>query len=448
MADVKRPTRLGRGLSSLMAQPVSIVPPAITPLHPAAAVANAAPAVSSGVERAGEVPGAWAEAGAGLPLAEASGPASVVAEAGAMAGATAGAMGHIERRGGEEVATVQPLGGGQVGERGGRLSAQESAEASGLVSGAGETGGTAGGSAAGVERGVVVAESGPESEVDRLVYLEVGRIEPNPDQPRKRFDEAALQGLAQSIRSEGVMQPVIVRPKGSGYELVAGERRWRAAGLAGLERLPAVVRRLDDRQMAEWSLVENLQREDLNPIERAEAFQRLARQFELSHEQIAERVGVERSTITNALRLLALPEEVRELVAVGTLSAGHARAIAGLGDAQRQRAVAQRVVSQSWSVRRLEAELKRGGDGAGQASGQGVAGEAAGESEQARPGSERRQAVGAHLADLERQLGEQLGTRVQLRAGRRKGTGWLTIEFFSAEHFEELMHRLDVKVSG
>jgi ParB family chromosome partitioning protein len=228
---------------------------------------------------------------------------------------------------------------------------------------------------------------------------------------------------------------------------VAGERRWRAAALAGLERLPAVVRRLDDRQAAEWSLVENLQREDLNPIERAEAFQRLARQFELSHEQIAERVGVERSTISNALRLLALPEEVRELVAVGTLSAGHARAIAGLADAQRQRSVAQRVVSQSWSVRRLEAELKRVGGGAG-----GGAGEAsAGELEQVQPVSERRQGIGAqqaHLADLERQLGEQLGTRVRLKAGRRKGTGWLAIEYFSAEHFEELMHRLDVKVSG
>ncbi len=300
------------------------------------------------------------------------------------------------------------------------------------------------------------AEHPPESELHRL---HVKSIQVNPYQPRQSINHESLKSLAESIRSEGMMQPIVVRPLrklredigrpdnnsdastdiadpeivGGGYQLVAGERRWRAAQIAGLEYVPAFVRQLDDRQTAEWALIENLQREDLNPIERAEAFHQLADQFNLSHDQIARRVGLDRSTVTNLLRLLNLADSVRQLVAENLLSMGHARALAGLTDLNQQQYLAEKAIRKGLSVRALEAEVRK-------------------ISRQVSPDSEldkstpNKPAKSVYLADLEQQIAQQLGTRVKIRAGRKKGSGSMTIDFYSLDQFDSLIARLGVEM--
>lgn len=261
------------------------------------------------------------------------------------------------------------------------------------------------------------------------IHLPLEVIQRHPSQPRQHFDEASLKRLAASLKSEGLMQPVIVRPIGGGrYELVAGERRWRAAERAGLSELPAFVKTLDDRQVAEWALIENLQREDLNPIERAEAFERLGEQFSLTHADIADRVGLERSTVTNLLRLLKLHPPVREMVARGQLSMGQSRALAGLDDATQQQALAERTIRDGLSVRQVEAEVKAA-DGAS-----------------ANPSEPAQKPVrAAYLDDLERQIGEQLSTKVQIKTARKKGAGSLTIAFYDIDQFDGLLAKLGVE---
>jgi len=272
---------------------------------------------------------------------------------------------------------------------------------------------------------------GAPGPADGLRYVSVEGIRPNPHQPRRAFDEGALARLATSIRQDGLMQPIVVRPAEEGrYDLVAGERRWRAARQAGLDQVPAIVRDLSDRQLAEWALIENLQREDLNPIERAQAFRGLVEQFGLSHEQVAERVGRERSTISNLLRLLELDEGVQELVRLGQLSGGHARALLGLSDDAAQRQLARRAVAGGWSVRMTEAAVRRSVEGRSAKEGGGDDG---------RSGS-------AHLSDLEEQIGNQLQTKVRLKRGRKKGSGSITIAFYSLDEFDRLMEKLGVEV--
>src|SRR5262245_35213349 len=189
--------------------------------------------------------------------------------------------------------------------------------------------------------------------------LAVEDIGPNPFQPRTRFDDAGLQELAASIKASGVLQPVLVRRQADGFQLVAGERRLRAAQLAGLDRIPAVLRQVDDRQMMELALIENVQREDLNPIDEAKAYKALVSTVGLTHEQLSERIGKQRSSISNSLRLLTLPVEVQDMVSRGTLSAGHARALLGLTSSGDQLAAARYVVSKGFSVRRTEAFVNR-----------------------------------------------------------------------------------------
>ena len=249
------------------------------------------------------------------------------------------------------------------------------------------------------------------------------------------------------------MHPIIVRPTpsaakeqatgrgdgsgpgGNGYELVAGERRWRAARIAGLKQLPAIVRELDDQQIAEWSLIENLQREDLNPIERAEAFNHLSDRFQLSHEQIAARIGLDRSTVSNLLRLLDLSEKVKRLVRDNLLSMGQARAVAGLSDADQQGWLSERAIREGLSVRDVEAAARRLMQGAPASA----------------PSSKHRspESSGAgrprHLKDIEQQIGQQLGTKVTIRPGRKKGAGRLTIHFYSLNQFDDLLSRLGVE---
>lgn len=264
---------------------------------------------------------------------------------------------------------------------------------------------------------------------ESISYLAIDAIRPNPHQPRQHFDPAALESLAASIKSDGLMQPVVVRQRSAdppAYELVAGERRWRAARQAELETIPAIVRDLDDRQIAEWALIENLQREDLNPIERAVAFDRLRQVHQLSHDQIADRVGVNRSTVSNSLRLLGLCETVRDMVSQSLLSEGHAKALAGLTDSQAQVLLARRAVQQDWSVRQTEKATRsfsRSDDAA-----------------PADPPSRR----SAHLADLEQQIARQLGMKVQMRSARKKGAGSITIRYQSLDQFDQLLERLGV----
>jgi ParB family chromosome partitioning protein len=191
-----------------------------------------------------------------------------------------------------------------------------------------------------------------------ILMLPVEAVERNPHQPRKRFDEVKLEELAASIREHGVVEPILVRRDGGRYRIVAGERRWRAAQRAGLKEIPAIAREASDRQAFELALVENLQRADLNAIEEAEAYEVLATEHDLTQEQIAQRVGKDRSTVANALRLLRLPEEVRDAVRGGQLDMGHARAILSLDDADAMRKLAARAVREGLSVRALEALIR------------------------------------------------------------------------------------------
>ncbi|MCC7191433.1 MAG: ParB/RepB/Spo0J family partition protein [Phycisphaeraceae bacterium] len=274
---------------------------------------------------------------------------------------------------------------------------------------------------------------------DGLVDLPIESIQPNPHQPRQHFDEGSLQQLAASIRSAGVMQPVIVRPVrgvtqegAERYELVAGERRWRAAQVVGLSFLPAIIRQLDDLQLSEWAIIENLQREDLNPIDRAEAFQRLIQQFNLTHEDIAARVGLDRSSISNNLRLLNLTKEVCGLVRAGKLSAGQAKALVGVSNPQQQAGLAHRAVKQEWSVRQLEQAVRM-------LSGATTPDPPSGDDKN------KTNRLSAHLADLEQQIGRQLSTKARIRPGRKKGTGSLTIEFYSIDQFDSLLSKLGIE---
>lgn len=265
---------------------------------------------------------------------------------------------------------------------------------------------------------------------DQLNHLPVGAIRANQHQPRQKFDPAKIKSLAESIKNDGLMQPIVVRPAAgdsSQYEIIAGERRWRAAQEAGLDHVPALIREINDEKAAELALIENLQREDLNAIEKAEAFQHLCDQFGLTHSQIAERVGLERSSVSNLMRLLDLSDFVRDLVREKMLSMGQARAIAGLADASQQRALAERAVREGLSVRQVEQEARR----------------------LQQPTSAKGASIPASaspvLSDLEKQIGQQLGTRVKIKAGKKKGAGTMSIDFYSLDEFDALLNRLDVK---
>jgi ParB family chromosome partitioning protein len=191
-----------------------------------------------------------------------------------------------------------------------------------------------------------------------ILSLPVEAVERNPEQPRKRFDEAKLDELAASIRQHGIVEPILVRKEGGRYRILAGERRWRAAQRAGLKEVPALVREATDREAFELALVENLQRADLNAIEEAEAYEVLSSDHGLTQEEIATRVGKERSTVANALRLLKLPEEVRDAVRSGQLDMGHARALLGLGTSDEMKKLAQRAIREGLSVRALEGLIR------------------------------------------------------------------------------------------
>lgn len=261
-----------------------------------------------------------------------------------------------------------------------------------------------------------------------LQEIPVATIQPNRFQPRRHFDEAALGELADSIREVGLLQPVLVRADAEGgYELIAGERRWRAARRAGLQSIPALVRTTDDSSALEHALVENLHRDDLNALEEAAAYQQLIEDFNLTHEQVATRVGRSRVTITNMLRLLQLPPAIQRLLSEGRLDAGHARALLGTPDRAFQEQLARRAVDDGMSVREVENAVRQHGETNGNGSGKGTG------TDRARKGGRMRP---PGLLELEELLGEHLETRVRVSMGAKRGR--VTIEFSDLEDLERI----------
>ncbi|HVB29339.1 MAG TPA: ParB/RepB/Spo0J family partition protein [Terriglobia bacterium] len=249
-------------------------------------------------------------------------------------------------------------------------------------------------------------------------------IDPNPFQPRTELSESSLEELANSIRSSGILQPILLRPAGDRYQLVAGERRWRAAGRAGLDSVPALIRDIEDGEALELALAENLLREQLNPIEVAHAYDQLQKKFQLTHEQIAERLGVNRSTVTNTLRLLGLAPEVQRLVAEDKISAGHARALAAITPQEAQKKLAKLVVEKGFSVRKLESLI--------------ASRTALQEADVPKPAPKVDPNIRAAVLELERAL----GTRVRVVGGERRGK--IEISYFSREDlnriYEQIIH--------
>jgi ParB family chromosome partitioning protein len=260
--------------------------------------------------------------------------------------------------------------------------------------------------------GALIPMNKPESSSDKnAVFL--SEIRPNPVQPREVFADAAINELADSIRRKGVLQPLLVRRVLGGYELIAGERRFRAAQRAGLEQVPVIIRDAGDDELLEIALIENLQREDLNPLEEARAYRRLMEDFQLTQEQVAEKVAKDRSTVANTLRLLQLPDEVKEQITRGLLSAGHARALVSVGSAAEQVALAREVVGRRLTVRDTE-RLAR---------------------------NRSHTTVDLDQRAIEDQLARTLGTKVKLHFGR-SGRGKIEVQFFSLAELNGLVDRL------
>ncbi len=254
--------------------------------------------------------------------------------------------------------------------------------------------------------------------------MKITKIEPNRSQPRKNFDEQALKELADSIKKVGVISPILVQKKEDRYIIIAGERRWRAAKLAGLKEVPVIVREYTEREIAEIALIENIQREDLNPIEEASAYKRLIEEFHLKQEEVAECVSKSRSAVTNSLRLLKLPEEVQQLVMENALSMGHARALLAIEDREKQLALAQRVIDENLSVRDIEKLVKA----------------------TEKPAKEKAvldEQLQTIYASYEERMKQALATKVAISpSSKKKGAGKLEIDFYSADDFERIVEKL------
>lgn len=261
----------------------------------------------------------------------------------------------------------------------------------------------------------------PVDDKDReLRYIDINDIKPNASQPRKVFDEAKLEELAESIEQHGLIQPLVLRAAGRGYEIVAGERRWRAARMIGLKEVPCIVKELTDEENMLLSIIENMQREDLNPIEEAEGLKQMIDTYGLTQEQVSRGVGKSRPYITNSLRLLKLPPKIRYMTADGSLSVGHARALAGLKDEKSQIALAERAAAEGLSVRQLEKLAQESGSGVGK--------------------KRRRKTKSADEKRVEAELREALGTKVTLQ--RKGARGKIEIEFYNGEEMERLIDLL------
>lgn len=271
-----------------------------------------------------------------------------------------------------------------------------------------------------------------------FLHIPLDRIIPSPFQPRRHFDPAQLAQLADSIRTAGVMQPLLVRPAPNtphAYELVAGERRWRSAQLAGLATVPAIVTPLDDEESAEWAIIENLQRVDLGPMERAQALANLAERFALTHAQIADKVGLDRTTITNTIRLIELEPAIQDMMESRRLTTGHGRALLAVPPGPARITLAERAAGAGWSVRRLEKEAR-------------LIRDTAPSSLTPTPASPTIAQAASNIArqDLESQLSAHLGTRVRIHTKPGASRGYLSIDYYDLDHFDDLITRLGLRL--
>ena len=256
--------------------------------------------------------------------------------------------------------------------------------------------------------------------------IDIDLIEPNPEQPRTRFAESNLEELAQSIRANGVVQPIVVRKFGGRYQIVAGERRWRAAQRAELRRIPAVVKEVSDEKLLELALVENIQRQELNPIEEAKAYRKLIDTIGLTQEQVAEQVGKERSVVTTSLRLLRLPGEIQRVIEEGGLSAGHGRALLMIDDPKSLRIVANSAIDHGWSVRETEKAAKR--IASSPSSDQGA--------------KKKERSVDANVKAAETKLMRTLNTNVKILQGKKGVGGKIEIEYYSTDDLDRIYQHI------
>ncbi|MBQ6568993.1 MAG: ParB/RepB/Spo0J family partition protein [Clostridia bacterium] len=279
----------------------------------------------------------------------------------------------------------------------------------------------------GMGLGALFADNATEDKVSSI-NLPINDIEPNRNQPRKSFDDGALAELADSIAAHGVLQPLIVRPinEGGGYQIVAGERRWRAAKMAGLHEIPAIIRELSDQDVSELALIENLQREDLNPLEEALGYQNLINSYNMTQEQVSKSVGRSRSAVANALRLLSLDEEIQGELQKGTLTAGHARALLSIKDEKKRKEAAKLTIDKELSVRELEKLAKK-----------------LAQDEEKAENTQKTAHRSVFVDEVEISLTEHLGRKVTVND--KKGKGTLVIEYYSEEDLKEIANLLDNK---
>jgi len=264
----------------------------------------------------------------------------------------------------------------------------------------------------------------PEKEDQEPQMLKISQVEPNRDQPRKQFDPEALKDLAGSIRQYGIIQPIIVCKKPDYYEIIAGERRWRAAKLAGLKQIPVVVKEYSDKEIAEISLIENIQRENLNPIEEAKAYKSLIEEYDLTQEELSERISKSRTQITNTMRLLKLHEDVQKMLTDGVLTAGHARALLGLEIQEEQLRIAEKVVEENLSVRQTEDLVRQINN-----------------PPKTRKAS-KKPVNSVFYKDLERRMTETLGTKVRINQ-KEPGKGRIEISYFSEDDLDRIYTMLN-----
>lgn len=273
-----------------------------------------------------------------------------------------------------------------------------------------------------VKHATVSTASSAEEGKDGTLMVKLSKVEPNREQPRKNFDEDSLQELAESLKQFGMLQPILVQNRGDYYEIIAGERRWRAAKIAGLKEVPVIVRELTDQEIVEISLIENIQREDLNPIEEAQAYKRLLTEFHLKQDEVAERVSKSRTAVTNSMRLLKLCDEVQKMVVDDMISTGHARALISIEDPEEQYLIAQKIFDEKLSVREVEKLVKD-------------------LHKPPKPPKEENKTLEAIYQEISERLKQSLSTKVSVSA-KQNGAGKIEIEFYNHEDLERLLERI------
>lgn len=273
-----------------------------------------------------------------------------------------------------------------------------------------------------VKHSTASTASSAEEEKDGTLMVKLSKVEPNREQPRKNFDEDSLQELAESLKQFGMLQPILVQNRGDYYEIIAGERRWRAAKIAGLKEVPVIVRELTDQEIVEISLIENIQREDLNPIEEAQAYKRLLTEFHLKQDEVAERVSKSRTAVTNSMRLLKLCDEVQKMVVDDMISTGHARALISIEDPEEQYLIAQKIFDEKLSVREVEKLVKD-------------------LHKPPKPPKEENKTLQAIYQEISERLKQSLSTKVSVSA-KQNGAGKIEIEFYNHEDLERLLERI------